>query len=140
VPVNAPQQQFVSRPVQEIFGYRPGYGFAGFAVNTAIGNYTHTDVDLGFPGGLLGLLDSTRSYNSQNTAGGTLGRGWTGPHSTGLAPPANNAAGPVAFHDEDGRVLTFTPDPAGGYTRPQDLTADLTKNPTAPSPLPTTAA
>lgn len=70
MPVNAPQQQFVSRPVQEIFGYRPGYGFAGFAVNTAIGNYTHTDVDLGFPGGLLGLLDATRSYNSLNTAGG----------------------------------------------------------------------
>ncbi len=45
--MNAPQQQFISRPVAELFGRHPGYGFAGFSVNTAIGNYTTTATDLG---------------------------------------------------------------------------------------------
>jgi RHS repeat-associated protein len=130
--MSAPQQQFISRPVQELFGHHPGYGFAGFAVSTAIGNYTHTAVDLGFPGGLLGLLDATRTYNSLAAPAGPLGSGWTAAFSARLAPTEtgllHHTAGPVTFSTEDGRALIFTPNPAGGYNRPQDLDADLTGN------------
>jgi hypothetical protein len=34
--VNAPQEQSITRPVPELFGRNPGYGFAGFGVSTAI--------------------------------------------------------------------------------------------------------
>ena len=124
----------ITRPTQEILGRNPGYGFAGIGVNTAIGNYTQSDIDLGFPGGTLGLLDLTRTYNSGGTAAGTLGLGWVTTHSASLTPasptpppPGEPAPGPVTFHDEDGRVLTFTPSDTGGYNRAQDLNADLTQ-------------
>jgi len=32
--------QFITRPVQELLGRNPGYGFAGTGVSVAIGNYT----------------------------------------------------------------------------------------------------
>jgi Domain of unknown function (DUF6531) len=116
--VNAPQQ-IISRPAPELFGRQPGYGFAGFGVSTAIGNYTDTTVDLGFPGGLLGLLDLRRTYNSLSTAGGALGTGWTASFSLSLVPAAapsaaragQAAATPVTFNAPDGRVLIFTPNP-----------------------------
>jgi RHS repeat-associated protein len=125
-------QQLVTRPVQEILGRNPGYGFAGTGVSTAIGNYTETDTDLSFPGGLLGLLDWARTYNSRGTAAGVLGVGWSTTFSASLTITEqgilHHTAGPVQFHDVDGRILPFTPNPAGGFTRPQDLDADLTRN------------
>lgn len=126
-------QQFITRPVQELLGRHPGYGFAGLGVSTAIGNFTQTTVDLSFPPGLLGLLDWQRTYNSHSGAIGALGPGWTTSFSARLvaSPPQgllHHTASPVTFYDEDGRVLTFTPAPAGGYNRPQDLAADLTRN------------
>jgi YD repeat-containing protein len=128
-----PSPQFIDRPVQELFGRHPGYGFAGFGVSTAIGNYTGTAVDLGFPGGLLGLLDLTRTYNSLSTAAGTLGQGWTHSFAASIQPAAKggllrHAAAAVTFTDVDGRVLTFTPNAAGGFNRAQDLDADLVRN------------
>lgn len=125
--------QSINRPVQELFGQHLGYGFAGFGVSTAIGNYTETAVDLGFPGGLLGLLDLTRTFNSLSTAAGTLGPGWTHVFGASVRPLAqqgllHHAAASVTFNDLDGRVLTFTPNPAGGFTRAQDLDADLVRN------------
>jgi hypothetical protein len=138
--VNTPQQS-ISRPVPELFGQYPGYGFAGFGVSTATGNYTHTAIDLGFPGGLLGLLDLTRTYNSLSDTAGSLGTGWAQSLSVSLTPPAAGATPPsVTFHDAHGRVLTFVPDPAGGYRRPQDLDADLTHNADGSYTLSTTAA
>jgi RHS repeat-associated protein len=126
-------QQFITRPVAELFGRQPNYGFAGFGVSTAIGNFTHTVVDLGFPSGTLGLLDLARTYNSLSTTAATTGPGWSTTFGASLTPPAqggilHHAAGPVTFTDTDGRVLAFTPNPAGGYNRPQDLDADLTHN------------
>jgi hypothetical protein len=126
-------RQFINRPVQELLGRRLGYGFAGFGVSTAIGNYTETAVDLGFPGSLLGLLDLTRTFNSLSTAAGTLGRGWTHALTPSVQPaPAqgllHHAAAQVTFNDSDGRVLTFTPNPASGFNRAQDLDADLVRN------------
>lgn len=115
--MNAPPQS-ISRPPAELFGRVPGYGFAGFGVSTAIGNYTDTTTDLAFPGGLLGLLDLIRTYNSLSGTGGALGTGWATWLGVSLTPPPDTG-GAVLFNDADGRVLTFTPIPAGGYTRPQ---------------------
>lgn len=124
--------QVITRPVQELLGQHAGYGFAGYGVSTAIGNFTQTVLDLSFPAGLLGLLDWTRTYNSRSQAAGVLGQGWATSFTVSLQPSEqgllHHTAGPVHFRDVDGRVLTFTPDPAGGYQRPQDLDADLTKN------------
>jgi len=126
--VPAEPQEFITRPLSELFGRHPGYGFAGIGVSTAIGNYTETDVDLSSPGSLSGLLDWTRTYNSLSTDSGVLGRGWATSFgaSLELAPPGS--PGSVQFHDVDGRVLTFTPEPAGAFNRPQDLDADLIRN------------
>jgi hypothetical protein len=66
----------VTRPADELLGEHPGYGFAGFSVTTAIGNFTHYAIDLGFPAALLGLLDYARSYNSLGGTGNPLGQGW----------------------------------------------------------------
>jgi hypothetical protein len=125
---------FITRPPVEIFGQYPGYGFAGLGVSTAIGNFTNTALDLGFPGSLLGLLDWQRTYNSHSGAVDALGPGWTTSFSAGLVvtpaqEEAHDPAAPVTFNDEDGRILTFAPDGAGGFTSPQDLLASLTQNP-----------
>lgn len=127
------QARSITRPPVEIFGRHPGYGFAGLGVNTAIGNFTQTAVDLSFPAGLLGLLDWQRTYNSHSGAIGALGPGWATSFSAHLVASApqgvlHRTASPVTFYDEDGRVLIFTPAPGGGYIRPQDLSADLTQN------------
>lgn len=125
--MTSPQPNAITRPPVELFGTYPGYGFAGLGVNTAIGNLTLTTADLLFPGGLLGLLDWQRTYNSRSGAVGALGPGWSVSLSARLVP--GTAAGePVTFNDEDGRVLTFSPAAGGGYTRPQDLQADLARN------------
>jgi RHS repeat-associated protein len=124
----------ITRPPVEIFGRYPGYGFAGLDVSTAIGNFTQTTFDLRFPGSLLGLLDWQRTYNSHSGAVGALGPGWTTSFSASLVvTPAqggllHHTAASVTFHDEDGRILTFTPDGAGRFTSPEDLLASLTQN------------
>jgi RHS repeat-associated protein len=120
----SPATQFITRPAAEILGCEPGYGFAGLGVSTAIGNFTHTTTELLFPPGLLGLLDWRQTYNSLSAADEALGPGWSVALSARLD---GSASGPVTFYDEDGRVLTFAPATGGGYLRPQDLAADLTR-------------
>jgi len=112
----------VIRPEAELFGQHPGYGFAGLGVNTATGNYTQQVVDLPVS---TGLLSWGRAYNSLKGGDGALGRGWT---STLSAHVVETPDGNVTFHDDDGRVLVFAPDGEGGYRRPQDLRAELTRD------------
>jgi RHS repeat-associated protein len=130
--MSSSHDQFITRPVPQLFGRWAGYGFAGLGVSTATGNFTQSVQEIQFPPGLLGLLDWSRTYNSLNTAAGTLGPGWTAAFSSSLAPTEHgllhHTTGPVSFTDDDGRVLTFTPAAGSGYNRPQDLNADLTKN------------
>src|ERR1700729_1897023 len=129
----SPAASFLTRPVVELLGHHQGYGFAGIGVSTAIGNFTQTTADLTVGPGLLGLLNWQRTYNSHSGAIGALGPGWTTSFSAHLvAPPPegllHHTASPVTFYDEDGRVLVFTPAADGGYTRPQDPAADLSRN------------
>ena len=119
---------FITRPPAELLGQHPGYGFAGLGVSTAIGNFTQTAPGISFPPGLLGLVDWRRTYNSRSESVGILGPGWATSFSARLLPPAHGQlyqGGPVIFYHEDGRVLTFA-QADGGFTRPQDLGADLT--------------
>jgi len=121
----------ITRPLAELFGRHPGYGFAGLGVNTAIGNFTVSTYDLMFSSGLLGLLDWQRTYNSRNDAAGVLGPGWSTSFGARLVPPASGIlhhGGPVTFFDEDGRELVFTPAADGQYLRPQDLNGSLVRN------------
>jgi Domain of unknown function (DUF6531) len=126
---------FITRPPAGIFGQYPGYGFAGLGVSTAIGKFTNTALGLGFPGSLPGLLDWQRTYKSHSGAVGALGPGWTTSVSAGLVVTpaqreAHDPAAPVTFNGEDGRILTFAPDGAGGgFSSPQDLLASLAQNP-----------
>nr|BFE74127.1 hypothetical protein GCM10020092_074280 [Actinoplanes digitatis] len=110
----------VTRPVAELFGSRPGYGSAGAGVNTATGNFTRNWTDL-----TAGPLTFRRTYNSLNTADSPLGAGWSTSYSAHVTEAPD---GSVALHDEDGRVLTFAPDGAGGFRTPQDLEAELTRD------------
>jgi RHS repeat-associated protein len=121
----------ITRLPGEVFGTHPAYGMAGYGVNTATGNFTLTSADLVFHSGPLGLLSWTRTYNSFSTGTGTLGPGWVTAFSARLAVTRTGLLRPgesVAFHDEDGRVLTFTRQADGTFTRPADLDADLTQN------------
>jgi RHS repeat-associated protein len=122
----------ITRPVVEILGRHLGYGFAGLGVNTAIGNFTQTSADLTFPAGTLGLLNWTRTYNSLSGTVGLLGTGWTTAFSARLEITTqgvlHHTAGPVAFHDDDGRALIFLPASGGGYTTPQDVDASLAES------------
>ncbi len=79
-------QQYIDRPVPELFGNHTGSGFAGFGVSTAIGNYTETAVDLGFPASLLGLVGLARTFNSLSTTTGTIGPGWASGLAANLTP------------------------------------------------------
>lgn len=127
------QAETITRPLAEIYGRHPGYPFAGLGVNTAIGNFTQTAIDLSFPGGLLGLLDWTRTYNSLSQTAGALGDGWTTAFSARLVPSSqgllHHSTGPVTFFDDDGRVLIFNPGADGTFVTPPDLDASLARNP-----------
>ena len=108
----------LNRPVAETFGEHPLFGEAASGVNTATGDYVRADGDLV----LTRLLGWVRTYNSLDPGDGPAGRHWSSSFSARLAVAAD---GSVAFHDDDGRVLTFTPGGSGGFHTPQDLDADL---------------
>ena len=88
---------FSTRPPAGIFGQYPGHGFAGLGVSTAIGSFTNTALDLGFPGSLPGLPDWQRTYNSHSGAIGALGPGWTTSFTATLVvTPAQGVSQPGA--------------------------------------------
>lgn len=113
----------LQRPIWELFGHRISSGYAGDPVNTATGNFVHTEVDLDFPDSVAGL-EWARTYNSRNTVTGTLGEGW----SLGLGASLEaTATGTVTYTASDGRRVPFEPDGSGGYERPEEFFGDLTK-------------
>jgi RHS repeat-associated protein len=111
-----------NRPIEEVFGRHTGYAFAGDGVQTAIGNYSRTEVDLPITDGLLAWR---RTYNSRDKTVGILGRGWMPAHAAYLDTESVER---ILFHDQDGRVLAFEQGESGVYRRPQDLDADLSRS------------
>lgn len=108
-----------TRPEHEIFGYLPGYAYAGHHVHTAVGNYVRSETDLPMSDA---LLTWRRTYNSRKADEDVLGPGWTHSHGARLefAEPDT-----VRFHGVNGRVLTFHRRADGSFDRPQDIDADL---------------
>lgn len=115
------KEPYIKREPRELYGNRGSSGYASDPVNTATGNYTETNSDLEF--GVSGL-DHARTYNAMDQRVGPMGRGW----SLNNAASLNFAVGAsMEFNDADGRVVTFVPDGTGGYTRPEEMFADLVK-------------
>lgn len=67
----------------ELYGINPTTGYSNDPVNTVTGNFIEPETDLGF-GGAASALGLTRMYNSQSTARGLFGLGWTSSLETRL--------------------------------------------------------
>ncbi|MFE7929815.1 DUF6531 domain-containing protein [Streptomyces sp. NPDC057456] len=91
-------------------------------VNTATGMFYEqlTDASLTGPGVPLTL---ERTYRSDSTATGLMGRGWATPFDARLAP----ATGKATYRTGDGASFVFTQASDGTYTAPAGTTAKLVK-------------
>ncbi|MCL7381280.1 DUF6531 domain-containing protein [Streptomyces sp. 35G-GA-8] len=91
-------------------------------VNTATGMFYEqlTDASLVGPGVPLAL---ERTYRSDSSATGLLGRGWATPFDAGLTV----ATGKVTYRADDGASFVFTQASDGTYTAPAGSTAKLVK-------------
>ncbi|WP_327396989.1 DUF6531 domain-containing protein [Streptomyces phaeochromogenes] len=91
-------------------------------VNTATGMFFEqlTDASLVSPGVPLTL---ERTYRSDSTAVGLLGRGWATPFDAKLTV----ATGKVTYRADDGASFVFTQASNGTYTAPAGSTAKLVK-------------
>lgn len=108
-------------PGSENFGDQNTGGTAGDPVNTGIGNFVDTWIDLAFPSQIYGL-NWARTYNSLDSSSGVLGPGWTTSFSVRLSVLPN---GDVILLEPDGRRSLFSNDGAGGWTRPSELFGEL---------------
>lgn len=115
---------FIAVPPEARFGFLASAGYAGDPVDTATGNFTETDTDLDFPDDVFGLTWS-RSYNSRDATTGPLGTGWSA--GFGLTV-SEEPGGEVRLREADGRRVSFHPDGAGGYRRPEELHGDLVRD------------
>ena len=84
------------------FGSPPTTGYSNDPVNTSTGNFTETELDLGFPGAAADL-QLTRYYNSLDATVGGFGRGWTS--WTDVALEVDTDAARLRL--PDGREITF---------------------------------
>jgi RHS repeat-associated protein len=100
-------------------------GFIAEPINTAIGNYFSTHVDLSVPGRGLSFT-FTRSYNSRDPYSGPLGFGWT--HSYNIFLTVDAGSGVVTIKEADGHQVSFNP--SGGSYAPatKGLFDNLKKN------------
>lgn len=90
-------------------------------VNTALGNYVTSHVDLALPGRGLGL-SFQRSYNSLDSGAGVLRVGWRHSFETHLVL---NPDGSALFVAEDGAEVLYASDGAGGFVRPPGVLSGL---------------
>ena len=100
------------------------YNLESDPVNTATGNYVSSVTDLSLPGRGLPFA-FTRTYNSLDTATGTLGRGWRHAYEARLTIGTD---GGVRFASEDGAQLMYWPTSGGAYTTPSGVFSTLIKN------------
>ncbi len=99
---------------------------AGDPFNTSTGEFFDNETDLRVAGRGPGLA-ATRSYSSQlSPYDGPLGPGWS--FSYGMTLFADPTSGVVSVHQENGSVVTFTPNGSGGYTSPPQVLATLVHN------------
>ena len=101
------------------------YACTADPVNTWNGEFFENSTDLSIPGRGPGLA-ITRSYSSQlATKDGLLGYGWSFNYGMSVV---TNPTGSVDIRQENGSVVTFTPDANGAYQAPARVLATLTHN------------
>jgi YD repeat-containing protein len=99
---------------------------AGDPFNTATGEFFVNETDLKVAGRGPGL-DLTRSYSTQlSPYDGPLGPGWS--FTYGMALSQDATTGAVTVHQENGSVVTFTPNGSGDYTAPTRVLAMVVHN------------
>ncbi|WP_369253858.1 RHS repeat-associated core domain-containing protein [Streptomyces sp. R35] len=86
----------------------------GASVNTATGAFSGAFTDIR-QSSVGGGLDLTRRYSSDNTATGSLGRGWTLPWDAQLSKDAD---GNVTYTSESGAKYPYTKKSDGTFTAP----------------------
>jgi RHS repeat-associated protein len=90
-------------------------------VNTATGNFVHSELDASLPG--IGIpFRFQRSYNSLETSKGVLGRGWTFSYNEALLFHPN---GDVTFRAADGAKLEFVKQSLGSFLAAPGVRAQL---------------
>lgn len=120
-----------SSPLASFFGrcdcssstgsYLRGPVMTGNPINTATGSLTEViqDAKVAAPGI---ALDVTRTYNSADTRGGLLGRGWTFPYEASLKVSTDK----VIYRAEDGQRVEYIKNTDGTFKTPVGVTSKLT--------------
>lgn len=99
---------------------------AGDPVNTSNGEFFENAIDVSVAGRGPGLA-MNRTYSSQRASfDGPLGFGWSFGYSMSLGL---NSSGTVDVHQENGSMVTFTPDANGAFHAPARVLAALIHNP-----------
>lgn len=101
---------------------KKGSSFLDDPVNTASGNFYHSESDLSFPETVGPDFSFVRSYNSVQDLAGTLGLGWSSSWSDSLELLAN---GDVNFRSADGARFHYTLQSGGSYLGDPGVTARL---------------
>ncbi|MBL8774326.1 MAG: hypothetical protein JNK12_00280 [Acidimicrobiales bacterium] len=124
----------ISTRLANMLGVSPTGGSAADPVNTGTGSFYDRTVDLAAPGGSYGL-EWSRTYNAMDELSvpdpvsqrvGVLGVGWTTPLDVSL----REMPWGLELRTEDGRRVTFTPDPEHALTwlGPVELYATVTED------------
>ncbi len=93
-------------------------------VNCATGDFWHTFQDFSIPDRGLPLAFSHTYTSSAASTGGRLGMGWTDSYNMSLTTAGSN----VSVTEENGAIVTFVSDGAGGFTAPPYVLATLISN------------
>ena len=118
-------------PYETVAGSNPAepnqcFECKGDPVNTSNGEFFENATDISVPGRGPGLAVS-RAYSSQLASfDGPLGFGWSFNYNMALVV---NSSGTVDVHQENGSMVTFTPDLNGVYHAPARVLAALTHSP-----------
>jgi RHS repeat-associated protein len=97
----------------------------GKPINCASGDFWHTFTDISVPG-RGPALQLQRTYNAFGHGSDSMfGYGWSDSYDMNLT---TDASGNVTVNQENGSVITFAPNGAGGYTAPSRVTASLAAN------------
>lgn len=113
-----------SRTLEKQLGQGVNPGNFGDPVNTAVGNFHGSSMDLAFPGHVFGL-NWERTYNSAAADPGLLGLGWS---SSLAASVLEVEGGAVRFTGVDGQIVELLPG-SGGYVSPRPFDGSLSRGP-----------
>lgn len=108
-----------------VFGIDTNAGYSADGVNTSTGNFAYKITDLAIPGRGPSFVFE-RSYNSQDSAAGPLGYGWTWNYNTSLS---TGPGGEVVVRWGDGKVEVWGPDGSGGFEPMYGVFSTLIQNP-----------